>query len=150
MVSGLEEWSDEVNKALLPENGADPAQWFVSIWPKLIESMGDERALWAASIEAFTVSEHAEDLRELLTRGQRLARAGLASQMSGIKEDVVPERTARTVGSVQLALFVGVTMQWLLDPEWAPTPEEIIEGIREIAALLPENALSENLLPEKA
>jgi AcrR family transcriptional regulator len=137
MVEGLQEWSEQVNKAFTEEAGTDPAHWFVAIWPKLIESMGRDRALWAASIEAFTVSEHQPDLRKMLTYGQRLARRGLASHMSGIDEDSVPDPVVRTVGSVQLALFVGVTLQYLQDPEWAPTPDEIIEGVRAMAALLP-------------
>jgi AcrR family transcriptional regulator len=137
MVDSLSEWGDEVSDALTPQEGANPAQWFVEIWPKLIESLNGNRHMWAASIEAFVVSEHSDELRKLLTYGQRLARRGLASRVAGVAEDQVDDRTARTLGSAQLALFVGITMQWLQDPEWAPTAEELIEGIRGIAALLP-------------
>lgn len=137
MVQGLQEWSQQVDEAFTAEANTDPSHWFVAIWPKLIESMIRDRPLWAASIEAFSVSEHQPELRKMLTYGQRLARRGLASHMSGIDEDAVSDSVVRTIGSVQLALFVGIQMQWLQDPEWAPTVDEIIEGVRAMAALLP-------------
>lgn len=136
MVESLSEWGDEVGEALAVEAG-DPADRYAAVWPRLIESLVNNRHMWAASIEAFVVSEHSDELRKLLTYGQRLARRGLASQVSGIPESEVDDRTARTVGSAQLALFVGVTLQWLQDPEWAPTPEELMAGLRGIAAALP-------------
>jgi hypothetical protein len=51
----------------------------------------------------------------------------------GIEEGAVGERQARTVGSFYLALVSGLMVQWLVDPERAPSGADVAEALRTIA-----------------
>jgi hypothetical protein len=46
----------------------------------------------------------------------------------------VGERSARTAGSFYLALLSGVMVQWLVDPERAPSGRDMAETLRTILA----------------
>jgi hypothetical protein len=55
---------------------------------------------------------------------------GMAAMLTGIPEDRLGAETVRSLGSVQMALMSGVLTQWLTDPATAPSPEQIVAGIR--------------------
>ena len=50
--------------------------------------------------------------------------------------DGVDEQRARAIGSLHQALVSGVLVQWLIDPERAPSPAELAQGMRAIAELI--------------
>ncbi|SDY46982.1 hypothetical protein SAMN05216215_102758 [Saccharopolyspora shandongensis] len=50
-----------------------------------------------------------------------------------VDENTVDEEQARTVGALYYAMQVGVVIQWLLDPDNAPTPDDLVTGLRAIA-----------------
>ncbi|GAA3022896.1 TetR/AcrR family transcriptional regulator [Streptosporangium longisporum] len=131
-VQAMEEWGAEIDRALgaYAGPGATPAQRYEALWTEMIRSFTTHRKLWIASAEAFVQAEHSPELRDRLAAGQREGRRGTASALAGVDEDAVPERTVRTLGSAHLALMNGVMMQWLLDPDHAPTGPEVVEGLR--------------------
>ena len=45
---------------------------------------------------------------------------------------MVDEDSARVVGSFYLALLNGLMVQWLLDPDQAPTGHDVAEALRNI------------------
>ncbi|WP_216676394.1 helix-turn-helix domain-containing protein [Nocardia terpenica] len=80
-------------------------------WQALIDSFTTHRALWVAQLEAVVQAERSPAVREHLAAGQREARE-------------------RMGGSVPLALLGGLMMQWLLDPEHAPSGEDVVRELR--------------------
>jgi len=80
---------------------------------KMIESFAGHRSLWVAQLEAIVQAERSPDVREHLVRGLREAREGLG-------------------GAVQSALLIGLMVQWLLDPEEAPSAKEVRDGLRRL------------------
>ncbi|MFI6528929.1 hypothetical protein [Streptomyces uncialis] len=64
----------------------------------------------------------------------------MAREVTGGVESELSEATIRTLGSVQLVLVSGLMMQHLTDPDSAPTADEVLEGLRALAAHLPEKA----------
>ncbi|WP_370939637.1 TetR family transcriptional regulator [Amycolatopsis sp. cg13] len=80
---------------------------------RMIGSFSEHRALWVAQLEALVQAERSPDVREHLVQGLREARKG---------------------GAVQSALVIGLMVQWLLDPEEAPSAKEVTDGIRAVAA----------------
>ncbi len=132
MISAIDKWGEEIGRALTasvdPE--AAPGEQAEAIWTEMIASFTKYRKLWVASHEAFLQTEHSPELKEQLAAGQREGRRGLAATAAGIPEDDLDDETVRTLGSVQMALLTGVMMQWLLDPEHAPTGPEIVQGLR--------------------
>ena len=115
----------------------DPEAAFEALWTELIESFADNQTFWMASIEASLRAMRDPQLRAQLADGQRQGRSGIAAVITGIPEAELPEHVVRTLGSVQLALMGGVMLQWLNDPEMAPTPAELMAGLKALAARAP-------------
>ncbi|WP_240746591.1 hypothetical protein [Cryptosporangium phraense] len=84
-------------------------------WQALIATFTTHRQLWVAQLEAAVQAERSAEVRAHLARGQREGRAGLG-------------------GSVPLALLSGLMLQWLVDPEQAPTGPEALAELRTFAA----------------
>ena len=107
LTQALVEAVDELDD-VLAEGGAASGP---ERWQALIDSFTTHRALWVAQLEAVVQAQRSEVVREHLAKGQRQAREGLG-------------------GSVPLALLGGLMLQWLVDPEHAPSAAEVAEGLR--------------------
>ncbi|MEV0233431.1 TetR/AcrR family transcriptional regulator [Nonomuraea sp. NPDC050786] len=136
LVESMREWGDQVGAAMAAAGDADaaPAERFQALWEQLIASIGEHRTLWLANLEALVQAEHSPELREQLVAGQREGRRGMAAHLADGDEADLAEREVRTVGSVHLALLLGVMVQWLNDPGQAPTAAEILAGLRTLGA----------------
>ncbi|MFJ9371568.1 TetR/AcrR family transcriptional regulator [Nocardia sp. NPDC101769] len=86
-------------------------------WQALIDTFTTHRSLWVAQLEAVVQAERSPDIREHLARGQREARTGLG-------------------GSVPLALLTGLMLQWLVDPEHAPSSKDVVTELRSLTTNL--------------
>jgi AcrR family transcriptional regulator len=136
MIEAIDEWGEELEGILATdiEADSDPMERFESIWTRVIDSFDAHRPLWVASFEAFAPAQHSLELREQLADGQEEGRFGLAALFQRIDESTVDERSARTVGSFYLALLSGLMVQWLVDPERAPSGRDMAEALRTILA----------------
>ncbi|MBV2362176.1 TetR/AcrR family transcriptional regulator [Streptomonospora nanhaiensis] len=130
----LDEWGDSVGRALAPGAGDDAAQGFARMWAGLVEQFREHPDLWVATVELFLQSRRQPDLRAQLARGVSGGWRGMAAILESVPEDEVSDRSARTLGMVQTALMAGVMIQSLSDPDNAPTAEEVLEGLRALAA----------------
>lgn len=137
LVEALDEWgaaalgSTVAGKgAPRPPNRTGYKRW----WSRVIESFRGQRPLWLASVEAFLQAERSPDVRAQLARGNQEARRGLAAFLTGVTEEEVSDEVVRSVGSVQVALISGLMIQWINDPDHAPSAEDVVRGLREIAA----------------
>jgi AcrR family transcriptional regulator len=133
MLSAMEDWGDKITIALTAPGEADEDQ-LIGFWRRVIGSIQEDRALWVASIEVAIQAEHNPELREQLAEGIDQGRRGMASLITGVPEDQLDDETVRTLGAVQMALMSGVLNQWFIDPGNAPGPEQIVAGIRALAA----------------
>jgi hypothetical protein len=64
---------------------------------------------------------------------QQQARRGLAALFHHL-DPTLDERAAWAVGSFYLALLPGVMAQWLVDPEHAPSGQDLTDALRTIIA----------------
>jgi AcrR family transcriptional regulator len=131
----LDEWGDALGRALVPDAEGSTKEHFAQMWQSLIDDFKAQPDLWLASVELFMQAQRQPDLRKALADGTTQGRRGMAAMLGSVPEDKVPEASARTLGSVQLALMVGIMIQHLSDPATAPTADEILEGLRAVAAL---------------
>ena len=136
LIQAIEEWGDSMNGVLTDhteaEADATPAERFETMWGRIVESYTTHRTLWMASLEALLQSEHAPELREHLAWGTREGRKGFAARVLGVPEDTVIDDEQLRVGSMQLALFSGMMIQWLVDPESAPSAHDVPAGLRDL------------------
>ena len=135
MLAAMEEWGDTVAKALAgapPDDEPDP---LLRYWRAVLATMETDRDLWLASIEVMVQGEHSPELRAQLAKGIEEGRSGMAALFTRTPEDQLDDATVRGLGSVQMALMSGVIIQWLVDPATAPAPEQIVAGLRALAAI---------------
>jgi AcrR family transcriptional regulator len=138
MLEGLTDWSDMIAQVAPPgDDSASPMERLEATWAAVIESFGTHRSLWLAAIEAFAQAERVPGLRASLAESYETARVGLASVLVDALEGAGPEDDplARSLGSFQLALLGGLTLQWLIDPERAPSAAELATAVRAVAAM---------------
>lgn len=137
-VQAMDEWGGEietaVRAALAP--GATPRERYEAFWRRAIDSYGAHRRLWLASVEAAVEAEHNPRVRELMVNALREGRSGLAAGLLGIPEGELDEKDIHSIGSVQLALMSGVLVQHLLDPDHAPSADNITDALVSIAGRL--------------
>ena len=100
LMAAMDELGDEMARRLAD---VDPDQR----WQALIDTFTTHRPLWVAQLEAIAVAERNEEVRQHLAAGQREAREGLG-------------------GSVPNAILVGLMVQWLVDPDTAPSGADVV------------------------
>lgn len=136
MMEAFTEWGQELDQSLPVNAGADPVEELESTWQTVTQSFTVHRPLWVASIEAYAQAQHSPELRDQLAASLENIRTALAGDVTKA-HGAVDERTARAVGSVQLALLTGLMVQWLIDPAGAPDGADVTAALRMIAGQPP-------------
>ncbi|HEY9370223.1 TetR/AcrR family transcriptional regulator [Streptomyces sp.] len=126
-----EEWGDSAGPAdeVREEPPADPYQRFHDVFEQLIATAEASRPVWKLQTEVVTRLDDDEKLREAIKEPQREGRLGMAEGFLGIDPAAEPEK-ARVAGLLVQALATGVMIQWMVDPETAPTADDLTEGLR--------------------
>lgn len=134
LLQTCEEWGEEMKRVLaaevLPE--ASPLERFEAIWKRVFESFDSHRRMVSASFEVYASIGHVPEVREQLATGLEAGRAQLAHLFQGL--DATADRKAWAVGSFYQALLNGLLLQWLVDPEHAPSSKDLTDALRTIAA----------------
>lgn len=132
LIEANEEWGETLAKTLQVETPAEasPAERFELIWQRVIESFGEHRRMWAMTFEACAQPDLDEKVRAELANAFELARVGLANLFQGLDDG---SDEARAAGTVHQALLSGVMLQWLVDPDHAPSGADLVRGLRLIA-----------------
>jgi AcrR family transcriptional regulator len=125
----LDEWGDDLGRAIGPDQG------FRRMWQELAAQFAEHPDRWLATVELFLQAQRQPELRPQVASGVVQGWRGMAGILQGIPESEVTELSARTLGMVQTALMAGVMIQTLSDPANAPTADEVVQGLRALAAL---------------
>lgn len=128
-------WGEELDGALTAaDTSADPQQHLEDTWSRVVELFSTQQRLWATHVEALAQAQRLPELRASLVEAQREVREGLALTFHTLPDDPAEaDRRAHVLGVVYQALLTGVMVQWLLDPESAPSGADLAEGLRAIA-----------------
>ncbi|GAA2099486.1 TetR/AcrR family transcriptional regulator [Streptomyces albiaxialis] len=117
----VHEWGDRVSHAA---GTADERYW------QRVAAPGDEdRPVLVAALEAQAEAERTPEIRRQIAEAYAGARAALSAELYGIED---PDE-ARAVGSVHMALTAGLTQQWLIDPDSAPSGADVVRALRALA-----------------
>ncbi|MFC5753880.1 TetR/AcrR family transcriptional regulator [Actinomadura rugatobispora] len=134
IIDSFGEWGEELDTVMSalstdvdPEG--DQLERFETACTLLVESFATHRTLWVSAMEAFAQAEHIPEVREQLAAGFEETRRGLVAGIQKLSPNA-DERTARTIASLVVAMLPGLALQWLLEPEHAPTGADIGEALR--------------------
>lgn len=133
MMEAIEEWGVEIGQTLAAggDPSAEPLEHFEAIWTQVIDSFSAHRQLWVATVEALAQAERAPDVRAFLADALQEGRLGLAALFQNIDATADPQR-AWVVGSLLQALMSGIMVQWMIDPQRAPSGHDLADAVRMI------------------
>ncbi len=134
VLAAIEEWGQQVTGALA--GGIDPAapfpRRFEQYWATVLASFREYRQVWAASVDMLGVADRVPEVRTAIASGLQDGRMAWAQLLHGIDPATEPVK-AQAVGSVYQALLSGVLVQWLVDPDHAPSAADLTDALRLIA-----------------
>lgn len=117
------EWGTRLGEAMAA--GGDPA----AIWDGIIASVHSDRAIWTVQYEMVGQIDRSDQLHAFLTDSQRYARNELAG-LFGSEMDTAGDEDRRLLGGLYQAILGGLVMQWLIDPQNAPTGADITAALK--------------------
>jgi AcrR family transcriptional regulator len=122
----VDDWREEVRAVLAgadePDAGAgDRFAWY---WTRMVESFAARRELWAAMVEVLAQVDRVPQLRAALADGLQDVRMAWVAA------------TDATGGLLCQVLMSGVFVQWLVDPQRAPSGDDLVGALRATAGLL--------------
>jgi AcrR family transcriptional regulator len=133
MLEITSELGDRLAQAPSVDADATPAERFEALLAALVAALAqdEDRPVWVGGVEALAQAQRLPELRAQFVTAWTEARQALASlvQPPGRAAD---DQAARSVGSLLLVLASGLTSQWMIDPEHAPSGQDVVEGMRAI------------------
>ncbi|MEV4439590.1 TetR/AcrR family transcriptional regulator [Streptomyces sp. NPDC049577] len=131
-----EEWGEGVGRTLAA--AADPdaprEEHVATVVDGLVESFSSSRQFWSVQLEVMGQLNNHPELRQRFAAVLPQGREGMTAIFEGVDDKLVPAEASRTAGSLYHALFIGLWVQWLIDPDAAPSGRDIVEGMRRILA----------------
>lgn len=134
VLKALDEFGEQMAQAMgaWALAGETTLERFERFWTAVIDSFATSRQVWLATFDIFTVALRDPQVGAAVADGIEDARALWAQTLYGI--DPADEQRARAVGSLHQALVSGVLVQWLIDPQRAPSPADLAAAMAAIAA----------------
>ncbi|HVA18950.1 MAG TPA: TetR/AcrR family transcriptional regulator [Solirubrobacteraceae bacterium] len=124
---GLRQWTQYFLSRAHAHEGAGPLEHLRTFWSGAAESVQEQQGLMLALVEALPAATRSPILRaqlsDLIEETRRVSQATIEAAIPGAQ--ALDERTARTLASLLIAVIDGLALQWLIDPERAPTGEEL-------------------------
>ncbi|MGW6458264.1 TetR/AcrR family transcriptional regulator [Streptomyces sp. NPDC055078] len=128
-----EEWGDMVDLEAAggpPRPDSGPER-FEDSWERVLATFDAHRSLWKLQLEVVARLDGDEELREAIKAAQVEARSELA-QLFGGADYPAGEEDRRAVGRFHQALTMGVMIQWLTDPDTAPSAQDLVRALRAV------------------
>ncbi len=132
IIDTFNEWGDAIGDAISEDLGDTPEARLEGFVSGLLGGAAAERAVLVASVQAYAQAEFAPEVREQIARTYVESRRDLAALVIGRQSGDVSPDEAATVGSLALALINGAVLQWLVDPDSAPSAQDLAAGLRRV------------------
>ena len=127
----FDEYIDQLAGIVFADPGATPLQRVRASWVALVTLFEQHRPLLVAFIEALTQAERAPEMRTQLADCYERLRLTVAEMVHAAVGEL-PDPVARHTASFLIAVYHGLQVQWLLDPQRAPTGDDLM-GALEVA-----------------
>ncbi|HEY4203305.1 MAG TPA: TetR/AcrR family transcriptional regulator [Devosiaceae bacterium] len=137
MMQLMGEWGDQFSPPELRNVEMPSLERFRGTWARLTEQFVTDRQLLVASFEIFSQLDRIPQLRTMMAAAYEQLRQDFAFDFLSLAQDV-DMRTLRSVSSLMLALLTGLSTQYLVDPEHAPTVDDLVHAFRVVGKALAE------------
>jgi AcrR family transcriptional regulator len=112
---------------------------FGRFWTHVIDSFRTSPEVWLATFDVFSVAQRDPGVRAALADGLEDGRVLWVRSLFGNVAGG-DHQLARAIGSLHQALLSGVLVQWLIDPERAPSAADLVGALRAISGRVAEEA----------
>jgi len=131
----FDEWTEQLAAIAMADPNAAPLQRAQATWSALLANLPKRRALLLSYVEAMAQAERNPALRAQFAahyRGVRARVAELVAESLGgtVLGGAVPadDPRAAAIASWVIAVCDGLALQWLLDPDCAPSADDLNAG----------------------
>ena len=133
ILDSFDDWDLDIEAALRGLQDGSPVDRLAAFLDVLIDKVRTDRAVVAASVQWVAQIEFSDLIRGQLAEAYAGARRDFGAILLGDAE--VDDERALAVGSLGLALVNGLVLQWLVDPDRAPSGRDVAAALR--ALVLP-------------
>ncbi|MGH3874192.1 MAG: TetR/AcrR family transcriptional regulator [Pseudonocardiaceae bacterium] len=124
----FDEYIEQIAQVVFADPSATPLQRVRASWVALVSTFERYRPLQVAFVEALAQAERVPELRAQLADCYERLRATVA-EMVRVSVGGLSDATARHVASFLIAVYDGLQVQWLLDPQRAPHADELMAAL---------------------
>jgi AcrR family transcriptional regulator len=124
----FDEYLEQIEQIVFADPGATPLQRVRASWEALVSTFVRHRPLMVAFLEALAQAERVPELRPALAECYERLRTTVAGMVRTSVEGL-SDPTARQVASFLIAVHQGLKVQWLLDPQCAPSPDDLMTAL---------------------
>ena len=122
------EWTDQVNRVVRETPADAPLERLTEGWREMLSRTEANRPLIVAYMEAMAQVARSDALREKMAGAYATCREKLAEVVrESLSDD--DEVDADVIASFLMAVVDGITLQRMVDPERAPTGEQLVEAL---------------------
>jgi AcrR family transcriptional regulator len=129
--ASFEDWAGQLAAFVMSEADHTPLERAGATWVAVLGRLPEQRSILQAYVEALAQALRVPELRAQLAGHYTRARAMVAELVAlslGEGTDVADPRCT-AVAALVIAACDGLAMQWLLDPENSPAPEDLAAGL---------------------
>ena len=134
VVRAMDDFGAEIGQSMAALAGSGPdstlLERFELFWTTTIASFQANPGIWLATFDVFSVGLRNPEVRTTLADGLEDGRQLWAQALYRAEA----EDDVRAVGSLHQALLSGVLVQWLIDPERAPSAADLARALMAITS----------------
>ncbi|MFJ8932699.1 TetR/AcrR family transcriptional regulator [Streptomyces sp. NPDC102364] len=127
----VEDSSDAFDQGGL-KTPAGSLERFQEVWGNVIESLGKPDSMWHLGMELVVLGDKLPAVREIVGKAQSEGGRGTIPIFMGGEEPPADHPSVDTLGKLYMTLMTGLIAEYMLDPESAPSAEELTEGMRRL------------------
>lgn len=128
---GLAEWVGELGEIAFTDPRATPLERVRAAWAGLTDTVTSYQPLMTAFVEAIARSGRDAELRGQLAAIFEDTRVTVARMLRASTGDAeLTDEQVRGFVSFLIAAADGLLLQWIVDPQHAPSSDEVIAGIQ--------------------
>jgi AcrR family transcriptional regulator len=126
-----EEWTTRLGEAAFAGDDESPLGQMAASWRAMLDSFEELRPVLVGLVEAVGQSAWSESVREELAAHYKTSRDQVAAMVRASlgQTDEQSGEDSTVVASFLIAVCDGLVLQWLLDPDEAPTGEELVSAL---------------------
>jgi AcrR family transcriptional regulator len=134
--ASFDDWAGRLADFAMSDPAATPLQRAGATWVASLDGLPDRAQLLQSYVEALAQAMRVPKLRAQLAEHYARARAMVADLVARSLGDGTAPDDPRclAVAALVIAACDGLAVQWMLDPERAPTGEHLLGGLQAVLA----------------